>query len=102
VNVTPCDVPVKSAFWQTISPPVVLLKTFPHWIAQGEFGSASNAVVVEVKDMRRRNADAIIEPRILEAPSSRLNVLNGCGTIPVHVDKIVAWDSIDDPDQEAP
>jgi hypothetical protein len=69
VNVTPCGVPVKSAFWQTISSPVVLLKTFPHWIAQGEFRSDSNAVVVDVKDMRKRSADAIIGPRILEGGS---------------------------------
>jgi hypothetical protein len=100
VNVTPCDVPVKSAFWQTISSPVVLLKTFPHWIAQGEFWSDSNAVVVDVKDMRKRNADAIIEGRILEGgPELETLFAERLWCYPVRVDRIVGWDSSDDLEQ---
>ena len=48
-----------------MSSPLVLPSTFPHWTAHGDDRSDSNAVVVDVKDVRRRE-DKTKEGRISE------------------------------------
>ena len=58
---------------QTISDPLVLLRTFPHCTAHGELESASNAIAVDVKVVTSKDTVDTIEGRISAArPSSEV------------------------------
>lgn len=55
--------------------PLVLPRTLPHCVAHGELTSASKAVMVVAKDVRRASDDETTEGRILVAQDLYLVVL---------------------------
>lgn len=65
---TPAAKDLKSALVQTISLPVVLPNSFPHWAAHGDDVDALSAIVDGAKEVMRIRAGAKSEGRIFEGP----------------------------------
>jgi hypothetical protein len=58
--------------------PLVPPRTFPHWIAHGEFARACKAVPVVANEVMRNNDDETREGRILVAKHAYLLLGNEC------------------------